>query len=53
MLEGLKGKHIAEVCTEHEIRQSLDYQWQDQFLANAAYACESQRRGRRDAHLGR
>jgi transposase-like protein len=38
VLEGLKGKPVAEICTEHKISQSLYYQWRDQFLANAAQA---------------
>jgi transposase-like protein len=38
VLEGLKGKPVAELCTEHQIRQSLYYQWRDQFLVNAAKA---------------
>ena len=53
VLEGLKGKPVAEVCTEHEISQSLYYQWRDQFLANAANAFESQQQDRREARLGR
>ena len=38
VLEGLKGKPVAEVCTEHQISQSQYYQWRDQFLAPAAQA---------------
>ena len=53
VLEGLKGKPVAEICTEHEISQSLYYQWRDQFLANAAKAFEGQEQGRREARLGR
>jgi len=35
VLEGLKGKPVAEVCTEHQISQAQYYQWRDQFLAHA------------------
>jgi transposase-like protein len=35
VLEGFKGKPVSEICTEHQISQSLYYQWRDQFLANA------------------
>jgi transposase-like protein len=38
VLEGLKGKSVAEICTEHQISQSLYDQWRDQFVANAAKA---------------
>jgi transposase-like protein len=36
VLEGLKGKPVTEICTEHQISQFLYDQWRDQFLANAA-----------------
>jgi transposase len=35
VLEGLKGKPVAEICTEHQLSQSQYYQWRDQFLAHA------------------
>lgn len=34
VLMGLKGKPVAEICTEHQISQSQYYQWREQFLAN-------------------
>ena len=34
VLMGLKGKPVADICTEHQISQSQYYQWRDQFLAN-------------------
>jgi len=43
LIEGLKGKPVAEICTEHQISQSQYYQGCDQFLANAAKAFEVQR----------
>ena len=33
VLQGLKGKPIAEICQEHQINQNLYYKWRDQFLA--------------------
>jgi transposase-like protein len=47
VLEGLKGKPVAEICTEHQISQSLYYQWRDQFLANAAKAFDDPQRTRK------
>jgi transposase len=38
VIEGLTGKPVAEICTEHQISQSQYYQWRDQFLAHAAKA---------------
>jgi transposase-like protein len=40
VLEGLKGKPVAEICTEHQIGQSQYYQCRDQFLAHASKAFE-------------
>jgi transposase-like protein len=34
VLQGLKGRPISEICTEHQISQAQYYQWRDQFLAN-------------------
>jgi transposase-like protein len=51
VLEGLKGKSVAEICTEHQIRHSLYDQWRDQFLANAARAFDDPQRTRKAARL--
>lgn len=32
VLQGLKGRPIAEICTEHQISQAQYYQWRDQFM---------------------
>lgn len=34
VLEGLKGKPVAEVCAEHQISQAQYYQWRDHFISN-------------------
>jgi transposase-like protein len=51
VLEGLKGKPVAELCPEHPISQSLYDQWRDQFLANAAQAFDDPQRTRNEARL--
>ena len=51
VLEGLKGKPVAEVCTEHQISQSQYYQWRDQFLAHAANAFEVHQQTKKEALL--
>jgi transposase-like protein len=33
VLEGLKGRSVADICTDHAITQSLYYKWRDQFLS--------------------
>jgi transposase-like protein len=51
VIEGLKGKPVAELCHEHQISQSLYSQWRDQFLAQAANAFEDPQRTRKEARL--
>jgi transposase len=51
VLDASKGKSVAEICTEHQISQSLYYQWRDQFLANDADAFEIHQHSRREACL--
>jgi transposase-like protein len=51
VMEGLKGKPVAELCTEHQISQPLHYQWRDQFLAHAAPAFEVHQHTRKEARL--
>lgn len=35
VLQGLRGKAIADLCSEHQISQAQYYQWRDRFLAGA------------------
>jgi transposase-like protein len=51
VLEGLKGQPVAELCTEHQISQSLYYHWRDQCLAQAAKAFDDPQRSRKEARL--
>ena len=32
VLQGLKGKQVADICTEHQISQAQYYQWREQFM---------------------
>ena len=32
VLQGLKGRPIADICTEHQVSQAQYYQWREQFL---------------------
>jgi transposase-like protein len=36
VLQGLRGKPVADICTEHQISQSQYYQWREQFIAKMA-----------------
>ena len=51
VIEGLKGKPVAPLCTEQQIRQSLYDQWRDQLLAQAAKAFEDPQRSRKEVRL--
>lgn len=56
VIQGLKGKPIAEICLEHQISQTQYYQWRDQFLANAHQVfADSEKKGdklnKENAHL--
>ncbi len=32
VLQGMKGRSIADICTEHQISQAQYYQWREQFM---------------------
>jgi len=41
ILEGLRGRPIAEICNEHQISQTQYYRWRDRFLSNMHQAFEN------------
>ena len=51
VLQGLKGKPLADLCAEHQISQAQYYQWRDQFMANAHTAFETTAKDQREAYL--
>ena len=51
ILQGLKGKAVAELCTEHQISQAQYYQWRDQFLTHAGQAFEVHQHNQRETRL--
>jgi transposase-like protein len=53
VIEGLKGKPVAELCAEHQISQAQYYQWRDQVLAHAPNAFEVYEQSQREARLAR
>lgn len=34
VLEGFRGKLVADICTQYQIHQSQYYKWRDEFLAH-------------------
>lgn len=53
VIQGLKGKSVAEICVEHQISQGQYYLWRDQFLNNAAKAFEGQEQTKKEMRLAR
>ena len=40
VMEGLRGRPVAEICNDYEIAQTQYYKWRDQFLSNGEKAFE-------------
>ncbi len=53
VIEGLRGRPIAELCNEHQISQTQYYQWRDQFFSNASKAFDVHQESQREARLVR
>ena len=34
VLEGIKGRKVAEICNDYQISQAQYYQWREQFFSN-------------------
>lgn len=32
VLQGLKGRSVADICSEHQVSQAQYYQWREQFM---------------------
>ncbi len=50
VLEGIKGRPVADLCLEHQISQSMYYSWRDQFLSHMNQAFETRKAGQREAY---
>ena len=44
VLQGLKGRPVADICTEHQISQAQYYQWRDQFMKKIPQVFENTER---------
>lgn len=51
VLEGLKGRSVADICNEYQISQTQYYKWRDQFLSNAPLAFEVGQSTKRETRL--
>lgn len=36
VLEGIRGKAVADICAQYQIHQSQYYKWRDEFLAHGS-----------------
>ena len=50
ILEGLKGRPVADICVEYQISQSMYYSWRDQFLSNMGQVFETKKIDQREAY---
>ena len=53
VLEGLRGRAVADICTEFGISQNQYYKWRDQFLSNAHKAFATEQAGKHTARVER
>lgn len=51
VLQGLKGRSIAEICNEYQIHQTQYYKWRDKFLENAPKVFDTEKQSRREERL--
>ena len=53
MLQGLKGRAVAEICNEYQIHQTQYYKWRDKFLSDAPRVFETDKQNKREERLER
>ena len=51
VIEGLRGRSVAEICNEYQIGQTQYYKWRDQFFANADRAFDADKAGKREERM--
>lgn len=51
VLQGLKGRAVAELCSEYQIHQTQYYRWRDQFLENVGRVFEVGKQTKREQAL--
>jgi transposase-like protein len=53
VLQGLRGRSVAEICNEYRIHQTQYYKWRDKFLENAPKVFEAEKQTKREERLER
>ena len=51
VLEGVKGRRVAEICNDYQISQSQYYIWRDQFFSNIELPFEIKKASFREERL--
>lgn len=51
VLEGIKGRKVAEICNDYQISQAQYYQWREQFLSNLDKPFEAKKASSREERL--
>lgn len=51
VLQGLKGRSVAEICNEYQIHQTQYYKWRDKFLSDAPKVFETEKQSKREERL--
>ena len=53
VVEGLKGRSVVDICTDHGISQSMYYKWRDQFLSKGHEVFNSAKIDQKQQRLAR
>ena len=53
VLEGLKGRPVADICIDHNISQSMYYKWRDQFMSDGYKIFDSAKADQKQSYLDR
>lgn len=51
VLEGIKGRKVAEICNDYQVGQTQYYQWRDQFLSNLSKPFETKKTTSKEERL--
>lgn len=51
VLEGVKGRKVAEICNDYQVSQSQYYVWREQFFANLSLPFEAKKTSSREERL--
>ena len=53
VVQGLKGRRVAEICNEYQIHQTQYYKWREQFLEKIPKVFETKAQSKQEERLER